>query len=103
MCVRLKRMREATALRARSIGLPARVGEQDCDVAEPLAVPQAYGLAGKRDGPEVCLLAKDRLAVSRLLHLDRCRGVEAELAHLRHEPVHPELPRDGERAREESR
>src|SRR2546428_123886 len=27
------------------VNLPARVGEQECDIAEPLAVPQAHGLA----------------------------------------------------------
>src|SRR5437762_3290578 len=87
----------------RDVDLLARIGEQDRDVAEALAVPQARDLTGVGDGPEVSLVAKDRLAVSRLLRLDGRRGVETEMAHLRHEPVHPELPRGAERAREESR
>src|SRR5947199_7009586 len=87
----------------RDVDLLARIGEQDRDVAEALAVPQAHDLTGVGDGPEVSLLAKDRRAVSRLLRLDGRRGVETEMAHLRHEPVHPELPRGAERAREESR
>src|SRR5207253_10901330 len=75
----------------------------DRDVAEALAVPQAHDLTGVGDGPEVSLVAKDRLAIGRFLRFDGRRGVETEMAHLRHEPVHPELPRAGERAREESR
>src|SRR5439155_11218209 len=87
----------------RDVDLLAGIGEQGRDVAEALAVPQAHGLTGVGDGPEVPLVAKDRIAISRFLRIDGPRGVEAEIAHLRREAAHAELLARSERAREESR
>src|SRR5438552_8931117 len=53
----------------RDVDLLARIGEQDRDVAEALAVPQADGRTGVREGPEVSLVATDRLAMSLLLRI----------------------------------
>src|SRR5881628_432409 len=66
----------------RDVDLLARIGEQDRDVAEALAVPQAHDLTGVGDGPEVLLVAKDRIAIGRFLRIDSRRGVETEVAHL---------------------
>src|SRR5438552_10766849 len=85
---RVERRARGGGDQVRDVDLLARIGEQDRDVAEALAVPQAHGLTGVREGPEVSLVAKDRLAISRLLRIDGRRGVEAETVHLRHEAAH---------------
>ena len=60
-------------------------------------MPQAHGLAGIREGPEVALVAKD----CRLIGLGGPLALETEAARLRRQTLHPELARGGERAREE--
>src|SRR5438445_2762726 len=45
----------------RDVDLLAGIGEQDRDVAEALAVPQADGLTGVGDGPEHSPVATDRI------------------------------------------
>jgi hypothetical protein len=49
----------------------------------------------------LALVAKHGLAIGRFRNGRRRRGLETERPCLRHEPVHPELARDGQRAREQ--
>src|SRR5207245_877586 len=89
---RVRRRARGGGDQVRDVDLLARIGEQDRDVAEALAVPQADGLTGVGDGPEVALVAKERIAIGRFLAADRRRRLQTEPAHLRHQPIHPELP-----------
>src|SRR5438552_6586778 len=93
---RVERRARGGGDQVRDVDLLARIGEQDRDVAEALAVPQAHGRTGVGDGPEVPLVAKDRIAISRFRCADRRRGLQTEAAYLRHQPIHPELPRGRE-------